>query len=159
MKRLVVCAICICLLAGVSCNPSFPGLELGLSLVRAVDAAPEGQKLCAAFEVLEAERNGSRLAALVNGAASRKGSDVRITNQQGDQLIELVRLLDCELLQCLAPAIRAQDPPEQNADIPAWLEERAELIRSTADCLTQIDLTESRLLHVTRLMVALNIDD
>jgi hypothetical protein len=131
---------------------------LGLRLLGAVRTAPEGERLCAAFEVLDAERDGVGVAGLLNVTMDVLGKPVRFTPQEGDALLNVVGALRCESLECIRAQIASLDPPAEDAGIVEWVEFRIDEIRALIqNCPFPLDLQKLEITQLVRLLVALEL--
>ncbi|UCG34406.1 MAG: hypothetical protein JSU68_07150 [Phycisphaerales bacterium] len=145
------------LLPVASCTlPAY--INLGLQLVSAVNAAPEGQKICAAFEVLGLEDDPAVVADLINFALTQQGSQASFTIQDAETLLAIVRTINCEFASCLVAEIKALGPPEEDAAIADWVIARRTLLASIADnCPSPVGLTDDQLVDLVRLMQSLDL--
>jgi hypothetical protein len=136
----------------------FRALCLGVDLLRAVRNAPEGQELCAVFNVIANESNGRRVSALVNEAARATGADVNISASEGETLIALANRLNCEFITCFSANVNELDPPDDEASVPDWVAVRIATLTNIAQtCPAPVNITEEGMVLFIDLMLAVGL--
>ena len=160
LMKYVTIGVLLLLLAGC-CPAVFSGsLSLGLELIRAIQDAPEGEAICAVFEVIGQQEDGEALAGLLNAAAHLLGSTAQFTPEEAEKLIELSGRADCEFLRCYREKIAELEPPAADACAIDWVHFRLDTLRDLAqDCPSPLDLDEATLKEFIRLILALGLWD
>jgi hypothetical protein len=131
----------------------FPGLSLGFDLLVAISAAPEGEKLCAAFDVLDAEPNGRRVSALLNIALAREDPPIQLTEQDGDVVLEVARAVNCEFITCFVEQVQALEPPDEDTLVRDWVSSRINTLRAiVTECPEPVTLTDEQITQIVRLI-------
>jgi hypothetical protein len=125
-RRTSLAAVLIAALAATSCRLLFPGITLLLHLANAANTAPEGQKLCAVYDVLAAQPNARALTALLNHIAGSTNSGLSFTLEQGEQILARSREIGerlCQPAMAIEAALAELDAPTDNAKVEAWVAE------------------------------------
>ncbi len=149
--------ICAALALCVGCG-TIQALFLGVDLLGSIARAPAGQKACAAFNVLNTQANGRSLSRLINAALGQTNSTVRFTAEEGDTLLQVVKIVNCEFISCFAEQVQAMDPPTDDASAAAWALARLELLRNIeTGCPSPLTLTDDQKVQLVRLLVALDL--
>lgn len=156
MKHFAKMIIVLGLVGVTSCSILFPGLSLGFDLLVAINTAPEGQKLCAAFDVLEAEQTGRRISALLNTPLAQADPPIQLTEQDGEVLLDVIRVVNCEFITCFVEKIQALEPPDEDTLIRDWVASRLETLNAIInDCPEPLQLTEEQITQIVRLIQGL----
>jgi hypothetical protein len=156
MKRFATIAMVFGLVGLTSCGVLFPGLSLGFDLLVAINAAPEGQKLCAAFDVLDAEPTGRRISALLNVPLAQADPPIQLSEQEGDVLLDVIGAVNCEFITCFVEQVEALEPPTEDTEIAEWVESRITTLEAVInDCPNAVQLTQEQITQIVRLIQAL----
>lgn len=133
-------------------------VSLALDLLVAIKNAPVGQKACAAFEVLNTQADGASMSGLINIALKQSGSSVQFTPADGDTVLLTVRAINCEFISCVVTQIKDLNPPLDDSAIPAWVQERLELLGGVlTNCPSPLTLTEDQMVQLVRMIVSLKL--